>query len=95
PIQHQGVNLVTRQQDEIQISEPAKPVTSTPTVTENRADLVAAPPNTKIKATIKTYLKKQPIDSSQLGEKEKKEVPVGTEHKILKHSQASDGHCLV
>jgi predicted chitinase/uncharacterized membrane protein YeaQ/YmgE (transglycosylase-associated protein family) len=81
--------------DQIQISEPAKPVTSTPTVTQNREDLVAAPPNTKIKATIKTYLKKQPIDSSQLGENEKKEVPVGTEYKILKHSQESDGHCLV
>ncbi|MDB9425433.1 hypothetical protein PN437_11095 [Microcystis aeruginosa CS-564/01] len=104
--QHQGVNLVTRQQaesvydgkalpDEIQISEPAKPVTSTPTVTQNREDLVAAPPNTKIKATIKTYLKKQPIDSSELGENEKKEVPVGTEYKILKHSQESDGHYLV
>ena len=81
--------------DEIQLPAAAKPVTSTSAVTQNREDLVAAPPNTKIKATIKTYLKKQPIDSSQLGENEKKEVPVGTEHKILKHSQASDGHCLV
>jgi len=81
--------------DKIQLSAAAKPVTSTSAVTQNREDLVAAPPNTKIKATIKTYLKKQPIDSSQLGENEKKEVPVGTEHKILKHSQASDGHCLV
>ncbi len=81
--------------DEIQLSAAAKPVTSTLSVTQNRADLVAAPPNTKIKATIKTYLKKQPIDSSQLGENEKKEVPVGTEYKILKHSQESDGHYLV
>ncbi|WOB70582.1 D-Ala-D-Ala carboxypeptidase family metallohydrolase [Microcystis aeruginosa] len=81
--------------DKIQLSAAAKPVTSTLSVTQNRADLVAAPPNTKIKATIKTYLKKQPIDSSQLGENEKKEVPVGTEYKILKHSQESDGHCLV
>ncbi|GCA92612.1 D-Ala-D-Ala carboxypeptidase family metallohydrolase [Microcystis aeruginosa] len=81
--------------DKIQLSAVAKPVTSTLSVTQNRADLVAAPPNTKIKATIKTYLKKQPIDSSQLGENEKKEVPVGTEYKILKHSQESDGHCLV
>ncbi len=93
--QHQGVNLVTRQQDEIQISEPAKPVTSTPTVTENRADLVAAPPNTKIKATIKTYLKKQPIDSSELDENEKKEVPAGQEYKVLKYSEEIDRHCLV
>ncbi|MBC1196339.1 hypothetical protein H0901_14010 [Microcystis aeruginosa BLCCF158] len=81
--------------DKIQLSAVAKPVTSTLSVTQNRADLVAAPPNTKIKATIKTYLKKQPIDSSQLGENEKKEVPVGTEYKILKHSQESDGHYLV
>jgi len=81
--------------DKIQLSGVAKPVTSTLSVTQNRADLVAAPPNTKIKATIKTYLKKQPIDSSQLGENEKKEVPVGTEYKILKHSQESDGHYLV
>jgi len=81
--------------DEIQLSAVAKPVTSTLSVTQNRADLVAAPPNTKIKATIKTYLKKQPIDSSQLGENEKKEVPVGAEYKILKHSQESDGHYLV
>ncbi|MBD2621060.1 hypothetical protein H6G48_04900 [Microcystis flos-aquae FACHB-1344] len=81
--------------DKIQLSAAAKPVTSTLSVTQNRADLVAAPPNTKIKATIKTYLKKQPIDSSQLGENEKKEVPVGTEYKILKHSQESDGHYLV
>ncbi|MFN7215915.1 MULTISPECIES: D-Ala-D-Ala carboxypeptidase family metallohydrolase [unclassified Microcystis] len=81
--------------DKIQLSAVAKPVTSTLSVTQNRADLVAAPPNTKIKATIKTYLKKQPIDSSQLGENEKKEVPVGTEYKILKHSQESNGHCLV
>ncbi|MCA2711914.1 MAG: hypothetical protein IM473_20615 [Microcystis sp. M015S2] len=81
--------------DKIQLSAAAKPVTSTLSVTQNREDLVAAPPNTKIKATIKTYLKKQPIDSSQLGENEKKEVPVGTEYKILKHSQESDGHCLV
>ena len=81
--------------DEIQLSAAAKPVTSTLSVTQNREDLVAAPPNTKIKATIKTYLKKQPIDSSQLGENEKKEVPVGTEYKILKHSQESDGHYLV
>ncbi|GBE74492.1 hypothetical protein myaer87_17190 [Microcystis aeruginosa NIES-87] len=81
--------------DKIQLSAAAKPVTSTLSVTQNREDLVAAPPNTKIKATIKTYLKKQPIDSSQLGENEKKEVPVGTEYKILKHSQESDGHYLV
>ncbi|TRU28921.1 MAG: hypothetical protein EWV92_08520 [Microcystis aeruginosa Ma_MB_S_20031200_S102] len=81
--------------DKIQLSAVAKPVTSTLSVTQNRADLVVAPPNTKIKATIKTYLKKQPIDSSQLGENEKKEVPVGTEYKILKHSQESDGHYLV
>jgi predicted chitinase/tetratricopeptide (TPR) repeat protein len=81
--------------DKIQLSAVAKPVTSTLSVTQNRADLVAAPPNTKIKATIKTYLKKQPIDSSQLGENEKKEVPVGAEYKILKHSQESDGHYLV
>jgi predicted chitinase/uncharacterized cupredoxin-like copper-binding protein len=81
--------------DKIQLSAAAKPVTSTSAVTQNQEDLVAAPPNTKIKATIKTYLKKQPIDSSQLGENEKKEVPVGTEYKILKHSQESDGHCLV
>ncbi|MDB9414853.1 C39 family peptidase [Microcystis aeruginosa] len=104
--QHQGVNLVTRQQaesvydgkalpDEIQISESAKPVTSTPTVTQNREDLVAAPPNTKIKATIKTYLKKQPIDSSELGENEKKEVPAGKGYKVLKYSEEIDGHCLV
>jgi predicted chitinase/uncharacterized membrane protein YeaQ/YmgE (transglycosylase-associated protein family) len=81
--------------DKIQLSAAAKPVTSTLSVTQHREDLVAAPPNTKIKATIKTYLKKQPIDSSQLGENEKKEVPVGTEYKILKHSQESNGHCLV
>ncbi|TRT71284.1 MAG: hypothetical protein EWV83_21960 [Microcystis sp. M_OC_Ca_00000000_S217Cul] len=81
--------------DKIQLSAAAKPVTSILSVTQNREDLVAAPPNTKIKATIKTYLKKQPIDSSQLGENEKKEVPVGTEYKILKHSQESDGHYLV
>ncbi|MCA2654230.1 MAG: hypothetical protein IM475_08240 [Microcystis sp. M061S2] len=81
--------------DKIQLSAAAKPVTSTLSVTQNREDLVAAPPNTKIKATIKTYLKKQPMDSSQLGENEKKEVPVGTEYKILKHSQESDGHYLV
>jgi predicted chitinase/uncharacterized membrane protein YeaQ/YmgE (transglycosylase-associated protein family) len=81
--------------DEIQISEPAKPVTSTSAVTENRADLVAAPPNTKIKATIKTYLKRQPIDSSQLGENEKKEVPAGQEYKVLEYSEEIDGHCLV
>ncbi|WP_228008522.1 C39 family peptidase [Microcystis aeruginosa] len=81
--------------DEIQISEPAKPVTSTLSVTQNREDLVAAPPNTKIKATIKTYLKKQPIDSSELGENEKKEVPAGKEYKVLKYSEGIDGHCLV
>jgi hypothetical protein len=50
----------------------AKPVTSTLSVTQNRADFGQCSPNTKIKATIKTYLKKQPIDSSQLGENEKK-----------------------
>ena len=81
--------------DKIQLSAAAKPVTSTLSVTQNRADLVAAPPNTKIKATIKTYLKKQPIDSSQLGENEKKEVPVGREYKVLKYSEEIDGHCLV
>ncbi|MCZ8126398.1 MULTISPECIES: C39 family peptidase [Microcystis] len=105
-IQHQGVNLVTRQQaesvydgkalpDEIQISEPAKPVTSTSAVTENREDLVAAPPETEIQATTKTYLKRQPIDSSQLADNEKKEVPAGKEYKVLKYSEEIDGHCLV
>jgi predicted chitinase/uncharacterized membrane protein YeaQ/YmgE (transglycosylase-associated protein family) len=81
--------------DKIQLSAAAKPVTSTLSVTQHREDLVAAPPNTKIKATIKTYLKKQPIDSSQLGENEKKEVPVGKEYNVLKYSEEIDGHCLV
>ncbi|MFN7568004.1 MAG: glycoside hydrolase family protein [Microcystis sp.] len=104
--QHQGGNIVTRQQpesvydgkalpDKIQLSAAAKPVTSTSAVTQNREDLVAAPPNTKIKATIKTYLKKQPIDSSELGENEKKEVPAGKGYKVLKYSEEIDGHFLV
>jgi len=81
--------------DEIQLPAAAKPVTSTSAVTQNQEDLVAAPPNTKIKATIKTYLKKQPIDSSQLADNEKKEVPAGKEYKVLKYSEEIDGHCLV
>ena len=81
--------------DKIQLSAAAKPVTSTLSVTQHREDLVAAPPNTKIKATIKTYLKKQPIDSSQLADNEKKEVPAGKEYKVLKYSEEIDGHCLV
>ena len=58
-------------------------------------NLVIAPPNTIIKATTKTYLKKHPVESSKLSSNEKKEVPVGKEYKILKHSEEIDGHCLV
>ena len=45
-----------------------------------------APPNTFIKATTKTYLKKQPINSSKLLDDQKVLVPVGTKYKVLKHS---------
>ena len=58
-------------------------------------NLIIAPPNTIIKATTKTYLKKHPVESSKLSSNEKKEVLVGKEYKILKHSEEIDGHCLV
>ena len=51
-------------------------------------NLVIAPPNTIIKATTKTYLKKHPIESSQLSYNEIKEVSVGKEYKVLKYSEA-------
>ncbi len=61
----------------------------------NTDHLETAPLNTKIKATTKTYLKKQPIDSSELLDNEKVFVPVGKEYKVLKHSEETNGHCLV
>jgi predicted chitinase len=48
-----------------------------------------------IKAITDTYLKKQPIDSSQLGHNEKTEVPAGKGYKVLEYSEEIDGHCLV
>ncbi len=50
-------------------------------------NLVIAPPNTIIKATTKTYLKKRPVESSQLSYNEIKEVLVGKEYKVLKYSE--------
>ena len=52
-------------------------------------DLEIAHPNTFIKATTKTYLKKQPINSSELLDEQKVLVPVGQEYKVLKHSKIS------
>jgi hypothetical protein len=48
-----------------------------------------------IKAITDTYLKKQPIDSSQLGHNEKTEVPAGKDYKVLEYSLGDNGHCLV
>lgn len=48
-----------------------------------------------IKATANTYLKKQPIDSSQLGDNEKTEVPAGKDYKVIEYSEEINGHCLV
>ena len=81
--------------DQLQPTAATKPVNPPPTVTQNSPSLFIAPPNTKMQAIVKTYLKKQPIESSRLGDNQKKEVPVGTEYKVLNHSQGTDGHCRV
>ena len=52
-------------------------------------DLEIAPPNSIIKAIHETYLKKQPIDSSELLDDQKVKVPVGKEYKVLRYSSAS------
>ncbi len=61
----------------------------------NTDHLETAPPNTKIKATTKTYLKKQLIESSELLDNEKLPVLVGKEYKVLKYSEETNGHYLV
>ncbi len=58
-------------------------------------DWNTAPPNTIIRATTQTYLKKQPIQSSELAYDQKVEVPVDKEYTVLKYSEETDGHYLV
>ena len=72
-----------------------KPWSSRPTTVIPRDDGNIAPPNTIIKATHPTYLKKQPIDSSELLKDQKVEVPVDKEYTVLKYSEKTDGHYLV
>ncbi len=66
---------------------------SKPAVEGDRRD--TPPAKTTIKATEQTCLKKQSIQSSELPEDQKVEVPEGKEYKILRYSEASDGHYQV
>ena len=58
---------------------------------------IEKPPTKKIriKANEKTYLKKQPIQSSELLEDQKLPVPAGKEYIILSYAEADDGHYRV
>ncbi len=48
-----------------------------------------------IKATSSTYLKKKPIQSSELPDHQKVPVPLNKEYNILNYSEAEQGHYLV
>ncbi|MGK7915808.1 MAG: glycoside hydrolase family 19 protein [Prochloraceae cyanobacterium] len=72
-----------------------KPWSSRTTTVIDSDRLEIAPPNTIIKAIHETYLKKQPIDSSELLDDQKVKVSVDKEYTVLKYSEETDGHYLV
>ena len=57
-----------------------------------RDDLNIAPPNTTIKAITRTFLKKQPIQASELNSNQKVEVPPSRSYKVHKYSTLTNGH---